>query len=160
MTKHLLLPRQCRLIGIVLLPFMIFWLIATYSYDFSLFPFLRYNLGVKTQGFFPPGFVFDKNFSADFNGEISFLFTLICLFMIAFSKEKNEDEYIRSLRLQALQVSVYVSYLILAIASTLIYGVSFFLVTFLNIFTILIVFIIVFHYNLHMRSRIRKTEAI
>jgi fatty acid desaturase len=108
---------------------------------------------------FPPDFILSKNFYTDFNGELSLLITLVCLFMIAFSREKVEDEYVRIIRLRALQISVYTSYLIFAVASIFIYGVSFLYVMFANVFTVLFIFIVVFYYNLHIKSGISKSQA-
>ena len=159
MKNSLLLPRKCRLIGSIMLPFAMAWLIAGYFGQHSVFPFLRYNMTSGKGDIFPPDFILSKNFYTDFNGELSLLITLICLFMIAFSREKVEDEYVRMIRLRALQISVYTSYLVFAVASVFIYGVSFLYVMFVNVFTVLLIFILVFYYNLHIKSGIPKSQA-
>jgi hypothetical protein len=159
MKNKLLLPRKCRLVGAILLPFAFTWLIAGYFGQYSVFPFLKYNMKSAKGDLFPPDFILSKNFYTDFNGELSLLITLVCLFMIAFSREKVEDEYVRIIRLRALQISVYTSYLIFAVASIFIYGVSFLYVMFANVFTVLFIFIVVFYYNLHIKSGISKSQA-
>ena len=158
MKNTLLLPRICKLIGSILLPFAITWLVVGYLGNKTVFPFLEYKNVTATKSFFPSDFIFSKSFSTDFNGELSILTTLICLFMMAFSREKVEDEYVRSVRLSALQVSIYANYIILAIASLLFYGFSYVYVLQANLFTMLIIFIIVFYYKLHIRSRITENQ--
>ena len=159
MTKHLLLPNKFRLLGYVLLPFSLAWLIAGYGFDQSVFPFLEYSRGEKTSvGIFGSGgdFLFSPSFTANFNGELSMMLTFISLFMIAFAKEKVEDEYVRMVRLKALQISVYANYIVLAVASMLIYGLSFLYVMELNLFTILVLFILIYNYHLNIKPRFAK----
>ncbi|MFD2571762.1 hypothetical protein ACFSUS_14040 [Spirosoma soli] len=48
--------------------------------------------------------------------ELASIGVIVGLLLIAFSREKVEDEMIGQLRLEALQWSVYVNYLVLAIA--------------------------------------------
>jgi len=98
MKMKMLLPRRCKLIGAVLLPFAIAWLVAGYFGDHTVFPFLKYG----KQDALGSEFIFSKGFGTDFNGELSILATLACLFMMAFSREKEEDEYISTVRLHAL----------------------------------------------------------
>lgn len=73
--------------------------------------------------------------------ELAALGVIIGLVLIAFSKEKTEDEMSSLLRLEALQWSVYANYLVLAIAILLVYDMAFFNVMVYNMFTLLIVFI-------------------
>ena len=158
MKNTLLLPRKCKLIGSLLLPFAITWLVAVYFGNTTVFPFLNYTNALPSGAILPNEILFTKGFSADFNGELSILTTLVCLFMVAFSREKVEDEYVRSVRLQALQVSIYANYIILAVASMLFYGFSYVYVLQANLFTLLIIFIIVFYYKLHFKSRISENQ--
>ena len=158
MKNTLLLPRICKLIGSILLPFAIVWLIAVYLGQHSVFPFLQYNMKKGSGDIFGSDFIFSKGFSADFNGELSILATLVCLFMIAFSREKIEDEFVSIIRLKALQISVYASYFVFAAASLFIYGLSFLYVMYANIFTLLLIFILVFYYKLNVRSRITENQ--
>ncbi len=160
MKNKLLLPRACRIIGLILLPFAITLLFAVENYNYSI-PFLRYNMPKPGQGNFfgNSDFLFGKNFYADFSNEVALLATFVCLFMVAFSKQKKEDEYVSAVRLRALQISVYANYIILALSSILIYGVSFLVVMEINLFTILILFILIFNFNLHIRPRLSKSKT-
>lgn len=69
--------------------------------------------------------------------------------LIGFSQEKNEDEYIGSLRLSALLWAVLVNYGLLLFAFTFIYGISFLTVMMYNMFTIPLLFILRFHFLLY-----------
>lgn len=73
--------------------------------------------------------------------ELAGIGVIIGLLLIAFSKERLEDEMISQLRLEALQWSVYANYLILAIVILTVYDTAFFSVMIYNMFTVLLVFI-------------------
>ncbi|TSD64686.1 hypothetical protein FFF34_012340 [Inquilinus sp. KBS0705] len=66
-----------------------------------------------------------------------------------FSKEKQEDEYINSIRLDAMQIAVYANYAILLLANVLVYGTGFLFVLILNLVTIPAIFLLVFNYRLY-----------
>lgn len=71
---------------------------------------------------------------------------ILSLLLIAFSKEKSEDELIYKIRLESLVWATYVNYGILLISILFIYDWSFFWVIVINMFTLLIIFIIRFNY--------------
>jgi hypothetical protein len=75
--------------------------------------------------------------------------------LVAFSKEKVEDEYIARIRLESLVWSVYVNYAILLLAILFIYDLGFMWVMIFNMFTILMFFIIRFNWQL---ARLKKTS--
>ncbi len=163
MKNHLLLPNKCRLIGYVLLPFAMTWLVLTSFCEVTVFDSLRINQGgTNSSGLFSGSgeFLWSKNFSADLNGTIAITMTLLFLFMVAFAKEKKEDEYVRMVRLRALQVSVYVNYVILLLTTIFIYSTSYLLVIEINLFTIPIIFILVYNYFLHIRPRLIKSDDL
>lgn len=84
--------------------------------------------------------------------EIALTFTVIGLIMIAFSKEKFEDEFIQKIRLESFQWAVLVSYIILILCTWLIYGTSFFIAMVANLLTVLFIFNIRFHWLLMKNS--------
>lgn len=156
MKNLLLLPRKCRLVGCILLPFSVALMVAFYSYNYSI-PFLQHNLDQQGNSFSGRNdFILSKTFSADYTGTVGMVLTFISLFMIAFSREKNEDEYVGFVRLKALQISVYANYLILGLIALTLFGVSFLLVIELNLFTELILFILIYQYHLHIKPRLSK----
>jgi hypothetical protein len=73
--------------------------------------------------------------------------------LVSFSKEKNEDEFIQSLRLSSLSWAVLVNYLLLALAFLFIYGMAFLQVMIYNMFTTLIIYIVRFNYVLYRNSK-------
>lgn len=68
--------------------------------------------------------------------------------MVAFSKQKEEDEFIAKIRLESLVWATYVNYIVLLIAFIFVYGAPFFNVMLFNMFTILFFFIIRFNWEL------------
>lgn len=78
--------------------------------------------------------------------------------LIAFSKVKDEDEYIARIRLESLVWATYVNYALLLFAFIFIYGLPFLDVMDINMFTILIFFIIRFHYFLLKSRKVLKHE--
>ena len=159
MKNKLLLPRICRPIGCMLLPFAIILLLAYYEFNFSC-SFLKFNPDKKGEiGYLftdQKEFILSKNFAADYTGTVGMVFTFIALFMIAFASEKQEDEYVSHVRLQALQISVYANYVILGLTSLIMFGSTFLVVMQVNLFTILILFILIYQYSLIIKPRFSK----
>jgi len=73
--------------------------------------------------------------------------------LVSFSKEKIEDEYIASLRLSSLMWAVLLNYLILLLSFLLVYRLSFLDIMVYNMFTVLIIFILRFHYLIYKNSK-------
>lgn len=72
------------------------------------------------------------------------------LLFISFSKEKIEDEYIAKLRGDSLIWAVIVNSILLAVAFLFVYGEGFLFVMFLNLYTLLILYII--KYNIALNN--------
>ncbi|MCK9447974.1 MAG: hypothetical protein M0Q41_03250 [Bacteroidales bacterium] len=83
---------------------------------------------------------------------------LIGALLVGFSKEKQEDEFIASLRLSSLLWAVLVNYTLLLLAFLFVYGLAFLDVMLYNMFTILVIFIFRFHFVLYRSSRPLKDE--
>ena len=91
--------------------------------------------------------------------EIAGLLIIIGALLIAFSKEKLEDEFIAKIRLESLVWATYVNYAILLLSIIFIYDLMFFWVLVFNMFTILIFFIIRFNWVLNKtKNQIRDEE--
>lgn len=73
--------------------------------------------------------------------------------LVAFSKAKDEDEYISKIRTESLIWATYVNYGILILCVLFVFGGSFFDVMIYNMFTILIFFIIRFHFVLYRTKK-------
>ncbi|HWZ16035.1 MAG TPA: hypothetical protein VNW95_12425 [Mucilaginibacter sp.] len=77
------------------------------------------------------------------------------LFIWIWSKEKNENELVGQIRLKAMQTAIYINYLLFLIATWLIYGIDYWLVTFTGLISIPIIFILIFYFQLY---QLRKTH--
>ena len=80
--------------------------------------------------------------------EILGILLIISSLLVAFSKEKIEDEYISKIRLESLVWAVYINYGILLVAFLFVFNFSFFWVMVGNIFTVLLIFIIKFNWQI------------
>ena len=152
MKEKYLFPNRFKMLGwFILIPASIIGLL---DLIFELEPeFLTFNV---------PAFFIDEIFGQDkFVGiisnnllnEIIGILIIIGALLVAFSREKIEDEFISRIRLDALVWAVYINYGILLITMVLIYDISFYYVMLFNMFTILIIFIIRFNWKL---SRLKK----
>lgn len=81
--------------------------------------------------------------------EITLILLIIGGLFVCFAKEKDEDEYIGKLRLESLVWATYVNYAILLLAVIFIYGTAFLNVMIANMFTLIIFFMIRFHWVLY-----------
>jgi hypothetical protein len=73
--------------------------------------------------------------------------------IIIFSKEKIEDEFINSIRLNALQWAVFTNYLCLLLAVVFVYGIPFLNIMVYNMFTVILIYIPRFYYLLWKISK-------
>ena len=145
MKNRFLFPHSYRLAGwVMLLPFLILG-IANLYFDFT-FNFLSVKL--------PIFFIQDKLFKGNLTDELASLGLIVSLVFIGFSKEKIEDEQIAQLRLDSLQWSVYVNYIILALTIIFIHGMAFFGAMVYNMFTVLIFFIIRFRWAVYHETKL------
>lgn len=72
----------------------------------------------------------------------------VSLLLASFSREKDEDECIAHLRMQAWTMAVVSNYLILIVVTLCIYGMSYLNFMAVNMFTVLILFLVFFHWKL------------
>ncbi|MBK8698611.1 MAG: hypothetical protein IPN29_03360 [Saprospiraceae bacterium] len=78
--------------------------------------------------------------------EVIGVLLIVSALLVAFSKEKEEDEFIAKIRMESLVWATYVNYGILLLAMVFVYDLSFFWVMIINMFTILFIFIIRFNW--------------
>ena len=81
--------------------------------------------------------------------EISSILLIIGALLIAFSKEKTEDEFISKIRLESLVWATYINYAILIFSIIFIYDMTFLWVLVFNMFTLLVFFLIRFNWALY-----------
>jgi len=96
--------------------------------------------------------------NTDFKATILPIILIIGLLMIAFSKEKVEDEMIVKIREQSLIWAVLVNFIILIIGILLVYGLPYLHFLSLQIFLVLLLFIGKFHFELSRLKKVTKDE--
>lgn len=157
MNTNMLLPHSWKKIGwIILVPSVIagIFLIATdYEADW---------LSMKVFAIFNDSIFEDDNSFAWVTANVSNTITgigfLVGAMLVAFSGEKVEDEYIARLRLSSLLWAVWVNYLLLLFAFIFVYGIAFLHVMIFNMFTVLIIFIVRFNYQLFKNAKSIRHE--
>jgi len=85
--------------------------------------------------------------------EIAGIIFIVGALLVAFSKEKHEDEFIEKTRLESLVWATYVNYAILILCFVFFYDMAFLYVMIFNMFTILIFFLVRFYYILHITNK-------
>lgn len=85
--------------------------------------------------------------------ELAGLMILIGALMVAFSKEKVEDEYLVHLRLSALLWAVYVNAGLVVLAMIFLYSFHFLYFMMGNLFSVLLLFIVRYHWLLARAKR-------
>ncbi|MCZ8145168.1 hypothetical protein [Flavobacterium sp.] len=73
--------------------------------------------------------------------------------LVGFSKTKNEDEMISSLRYESLVWATYLNYGIILFTTLFVFGVAYMNVLIHNLFTLLFFFILRFHYRIYKVSK-------
>ncbi len=141
MKKLPLLPHICQKIGFILLwPFLA--LGCLYCFGGYEIPWLALPAHVNTLN------------NDNLTDEVAAVGIIISLMLIAFSKEKTEDEAIQFFRLASLQWAVIVNYIVLIVCILTFYGGAFFNVMIYNMFTILFFFVIRFVLFQHNKAAV------
>ena len=149
MKTKLLLPYQYKWIGAAIF-------VPAFILGFA-YLFFDFEIGFLTVNMKGWMMIFDKDdlFRTSGNNltdEIALTFTVIGLLLIAFSRERTEDEFIQKIRLESFQWAVLVSYILLIACTWLIYGSSFFIAMVANLLAVLIIFNIRFHWLMMKNS--------
>ncbi|WP_457619064.1 hypothetical protein [Lutibacter sp.] len=97
----------------------------------------------------------EKNNVSD---EIASILLIIGGILVSFSKTRDEDEYILKIRMESLIWATYVNYIILIFAVLFVFDYTFFNVMIWNMFTVLLFFMIRFHYVLYKSKKIIEDE--
>lgn len=87
--------------------------------------------------------------STDVYNEILGVLLIVGGVMVAFSKEKEEDERIRQIRMESLMWATHLNFAVLLFAMLFVHGEPFLEIMVANMFTILIFFIVRFHWFLN-----------
>lgn len=157
MNINYLFPHKLKKMGwLVLLPSLIFGviiLITSYEPDI---------LKLQVPAIFIDEFMGEKRFFGFIENnvldEILGVLIICSSILVAFSKEIQEDEFIAKIRLDSLVWATYLNYGILLFAFLFIFDMSFLWVMVFNMFTILLFFIIRFHWKIYNLKRITGDE--
>ena len=90
--------------------------------------------------------------------ELLTIFTLVGGILVGFSKTKDEDEMISKIRYESLVWATYLNYSLIIFFTIFIYGISYFNVLIHNLFTLLLFFIIRFHYMINKLNKSLKDD--
>lgn len=139
---HLLAP-QWKWIGLAMvLPGLV--LGALSLFDIYNIPWFQWKIRAQGDLFKPE--------VENFTNELALTLVLVGLLLICFSKEKQEDERIQFIRLEAFQWSILVNFIVILVGNWTLYGGDFFYLMTLNLFTPLLVFLARFYYVLYVRE--------
>lgn len=157
MSNFRLLPNRYKTLGwYLLIPAILVGVVLT------LLDYDTFNLNAKVFAIYKDE-IFNKSQFFQFI-DVNITPTLVGLFfimgalLVAFSKEKYEDEYISSLRLTSLQWAILVNYVLLFLSFLFIYGIGFINVMVYNMFTVLIIFIARFNYVVFISKKTDSNE--
>lgn len=166
MNRYYLFPYQWKLVGwIIFVPAFLaglFWLVKKPEpewLDWKVFALFTDDFGSK---FTPEGEQSSPSFRWIDNNVLDEILGVLLIIggtLVAFSREKIEDEFISKLRLDSLVWATYVNYGLLLLALLLVYDLAFFNVMIINMFTLLLFFIARFHwYLLKNRQSVAHAE--
>jgi hypothetical protein len=88
------------------------------------------------------------------------IFIALCFLIWLWSKEKNEDDFVRSIRLKAMQIAVYICYGLFMVLTWLVYGFDYLGVLYLGFLALLIIFFIVFYSRLQLEKRRKHFDGL
>lgn len=152
MKSLYLFPAGWRLIGMVLLLAGLLFFYIDVHYGISLLTWPHFDSSFH-------GIFNTLNEAETFDDEIQLTLVLAGLTLVAFTKERIEDEQIVQLRLDSLQWAVYVNYTVFLIIIFASYGFNFLFYTLYNVLTLLIIFIIRFRWLMYKNNRLMAKEA-
>lgn len=156
MIRTTLFPARCRPIGWIVLIIglaLALWHVFTgfREWAFLEFSIPRFPWSSDIGRFLSPppedaSFIGTRK--ENFTNELIALLILVGGVMVAFSKERIEDEYLVHLRLSALVWAVYVNAAFTVIAVLVLFGFTFLYFMMSNLFAVLLLFIARYHYLL------------
>jgi hypothetical protein len=158
MDTKFLFPHRYRLVGCILaIPSAVIMILSMY-WEFS-FPFLHYSSGKSTQGIFSEYFLYQIT-DHNFTGEVASILVIVGLLMVAFSREREEDERTMKLRLESLLWAVYVNAALILAAIVFVYGTMFLAVLVYNTCATLLIFIVRYRWVLYTDRVHLKREVV
>lgn len=158
MKNLFLFPNQCKVVGwILFVPALLFSLFLSFS-DIVLDKYWVVNVFAIADDVILGSnkyFTVTKNSIAD---EVLLFSLVIGGILIGFSKLKIEDEFTNKIRYESLVWATYLNYGLILFFTAFVYGLTFLNVLFYNTFTVLLFFIIRFHYAIYKLNKASKDD--
>lgn len=153
MKTHFLIPNQYKKLGwFLFIPAFVIELYAIVTnlnlddyLNTSVFAIYNETIGEK------PGFF--KIIQNSISDELLTIFLIVGGLLICFSKLKNEDEYISKIRYESLVWATYLNYALIIFFTIFLYGMPYLNVLFYNMFTLLLFFMIRFHFLIYKLNK-------
>lgn len=152
MKSTVFLPNKFKVFGWIIFTLGLF-LGVWYLLKGEKFDFFRTEIFAFSYGGILGKYNFFGCVENDILDEIASAFIILGALLVMFSKEKNEDEFIVSLRLNALSWAVFVNYVVLFVGILFVFDMPFFWILVFNMFTILFIFISRFYWLLYKTSK-------
>jgi len=130
MKKIILLPNKCKIWGKI-----IFILSALFG---------LYILFIEESYF-----VFEFDYLQALKNNIAIIGSLVGLSLVAFSREKVEDEFVMSLRADALIKALALDCVLIVLCALFIYGGEYFYYLSFSQYLVLLLYIFIFRYNMY-----------
>ncbi|WP_353084630.1 hypothetical protein [Flavobacterium sp.] len=153
MKTHFLFPNQFKNTGWLIFVLSVLGTLFISVFNKSTDDYLNitvFSIYQDSIGEIPGFFKFIKNSIVD---EILTVGIIVGGILVGFSKTKNEDEYISKIRYESLVWATYLNYGIVIFFTLFIYGLPYLNVLFYNMFTLLLFFIIRFHYMIYKLNK-------
>ncbi len=153
MTTRFLFSNKYKKIGwLILIPALIAGLSA-WLFEFNFDSLLQTKVfAIINEDIFSSSGMFKVIENGVFDELVS-IFIILGGILVGFSKERDEDEFIASLRSESLVWATYVNYGVLLLTILFVFGMSFFWVLVFNMFTMLLFFILRFNLLLYRNKK-------
>jgi hypothetical protein len=160
MKNHFLFPNSFKKIGwILFVPSFIFSLYILTIDDSFTIDALDFNvLAIYNDGLFKSDNAFFKIIENNIGDELYVIGLIVGGILIGFSKLKNEDEMISKLRYESLVWATYFNYAIIILFTIFFFGIGYYSILMFNTFTLLLFFIIRFHYKIYQLNKISNDD--
>ncbi len=157
MKTHFLFPNKYQKIGWILLLPSIVLIIIISALGTNIDDYLDNFFNVTTVALYQESigqkssfFCLVKNSVLD---EILTISSIVGGILVGFSKLKNEDEYISKIRYESLVWATYLNYGLIVFFTIFIFGMPYLNVLFYNMFTLILFFIIRFHFMIYKLNK-------
>jgi uncharacterized membrane protein len=150
----LLLPNKLRIYGLIILLFGVVLGITRFYFGIKL-ELLNIKVFAVYSKYFETNYF--KVIENHFSEELTALLLLVGLFLISFTKEKNENDFITALRYKSLILTFYINTVLVILSFLFVFGFGFINILVINVFSPFIIYIILFKYFLYNAPKTENT---